>query len=184
MKKYFEVLNESIPYEEMPSNYLTDVELIKFLKKKNIKIERTDNICRFANNNNIKMKRSVREGSAGSPPTIFQKPSDAKIAEILQNHKNNNNSLIGRETLELKKKKILEIFDSAGNAADYDKKIKGASKNERNELIKKKWEKCETKTSIAKKVSESLGVKCNRKLVISVLKKKRQSQSYKLLKLS
>ena len=56
MKKYFEVLNESIPYEEMPSNYLTDVELIKFLKKKNIKIERTDNICRFANNNNIDMK--------------------------------------------------------------------------------------------------------------------------------
>ena len=191
MKKYYEILNDSSQYEEMPTGYLTDVGLIQLLNKKNIKIERTDNICRFANNNNIKMARLVRDGSFGSPPTIFQKPSDSKIQEILEKHKNNNNSLIGREILEKKKKKILEIFDNSPSAKDYDKKIKDVSaekikKVEKikkiKEIVKIKWEKCLTKTLIAKKVSELLGVNCNRKLVASILDKKRSSQLDKLLK--
>ncbi len=182
MKKYFEILNESVSYEEMPSGYLTDDELIQLLNKKNIKIERKDNLCRLAHNNNIKMARLVREGSSGSPPTIYLKPSDAKIEEILKKHKNNNNSLLGRKILEKKKKKILEIFDNAPSANDYDKKIQDSTKEKKKEIIKIKWEKCFTKTSIAKKVSELLKVNCNRKLVASILDKKRSSQSDKLLK--
>tara|TARA_Y100000590_G_scaffold336977_1_gene383792 strand:+ start:481 stop:1035 length:555 start_codon:yes stop_codon:yes gene_type:complete len=182
MKKYYEILNDSSQYEEMPPGYLTDVELIQLLNKKNVKIERTDNICRFANNNNIKMARLLRDGSFGSPPTIFQKPSDSKIQEILEKHKNNNNSLIGREILEKKKKKILEIFDNSPSAKDYDKKMEGVSDEKKSEIRKIKWEKCMTRTLIAKKVSELLGVNCNRKLVASILDKKRSSQLDKLLK--
>lgn len=182
MKKYYEVLNKSEQFESLPPGYLTDEQLIQLLNKKGIKIERSDNICRFANNNKIKMGRMVRVGSDGSPPTIFQKPSESKIEEILQKHKNNNNSLLGREILEKKKKKILEIFDNAQSAKEYDRKINDASKKEKKEIIKKKWEKCETKTSIAKKVSKLMGVKCNRKLVASILDKKRSTQQDKLLK--
>ena len=182
MKKYYEKLNESVQYEEMPSGYLTDDGLIQLLNKNNIKIKRTDNICRFANNNNIKMARLVRVGKAGSPPTIFQKPSDSKIEEIFQKHKNNNNSLLGREILEKKKKKILEIFDNAPSAKEYDKKIQDATEEKKKEIVKIKWQKCLTKTLIAKKVSELLEVNCNRKLVASILDKKRSSQLDKLLK--
>ena len=93
--------------------------------------------------------------------------------------------------LKKKKKKILEIFDNAPSAKDYDKKIKDVSaekikKVEKikkiKEIVKIKWEKCLTKTLIAKKVSELLGVNCNRKLVASILDKKRSSQLDKLLK--
>ena len=182
MKKYYEILNDSDQYIDKPSGYLTDDELIQLLNKKNIKIERKDNLCRFADNNNIKMARMVRVGKAGSPPTIFQKPSDSKIEEILKKHKNNNGSLLGREILEKKKKKILEIFDNAPNAKDYDKKMEDVSEDKKKEIVKIKWEKCETKTSIAKKVSEFLEVNCNRKLVTSILEKKRSSQLDKLLK--
>ena len=38
MKKYYEILNDSSQYEEMPPGYLTDVELIQLLNKKNVKI--------------------------------------------------------------------------------------------------------------------------------------------------
>ena len=110
MKKYYEILNESDQYEEIPSGYLTDDDLIQLLNRKNIKIERKDNLCRFANNNKIKMARLVREGKAGSPPTIFMKPNDAKILEILQVHKNNNNTLLGKEILDKKKKKNFRNF--------------------------------------------------------------------------
>ena len=182
MKKYYEILNASDPYVDKPSGYLTDDELIQLLNKKNIKIDRKDNLCRFANNNNIKMARLVRDGSSGSPPTIFQKPSDSKIEEILQKHRNNNNTLLGRQILEKKKKKILEIFDNAPSAKDYVKKMENATEEEKKEIGKIKWEKCLTKTSIAKKVSEFLGVNCNRKLVASILEKKRSSQLDKLLK--
>ena len=52
----------------------------------------------------------------------------------------------------------------------------------KSEIRKIKWEKCMTRTLIAKKVSELLGVNCNRKLVASILDKKRSSQLDKLLK--
>ena len=78
--------------------------------------------------------------------------------------------------------KILVIFDNAPSANDYDKKIQDSTKEKKKEIIKIKWEKCFTKTSIAKKVSELLKVNCNRKLVASILDKKRSSQLDKLLK--
>ena len=70
-----------------------------------------------------------------------------------------NNSLLGREILKKKKAKILEIFDKA---ADQE----------------------ESRTSIAEKVANSLGVNCNRKLVRSVLESKRSSKLEKLKKIS
>ena len=45
MKKYYEILNVSDPYVDKPSGYLTDDELIQLLNKKNIKIDRKDNLC-------------------------------------------------------------------------------------------------------------------------------------------
>ena len=110
MQKYYEKLNNLDPFEEKPQGYLTDDELIKLLNSKNIKIERKDNLPRFANNNNIKMSRLVRAGSAGSTPTIYLKPTETKLQEIFQNCKNNNTSLIGAEFLEKKKKKNFRNF--------------------------------------------------------------------------
>ena len=170
-------------YEEKPAGYLTAEEFISFLNKKKILIDRVDNLPRFANNNNIIMAKKKRENKMGSTPTIYKIPIDSKIEEILQSHKNNNNSLIGRQLLEKKKKKILEIFDNALSVKDYEKKKDMAeTEKEKKEITRKKWEKCESKTSIAKKVSDALGVNCNRKLVSSVLKK-RSSQLDKLLKI-
>ena len=101
--------------------------------------------------------------------------------------KNNNNSLMGRKILKKKKDKILEIFDNAPSARDYDKKIEAAknkklSKKQIDEIIKEKWNKCYSKTSLAEKVAEVMSVNCNRKLVSKVLESKRSSQEYKLLK--
>ena len=175
--------DEGYLYEEKPNDYLTTEEFISFLNRKKILIERADNLPRFANNNNLVMGKIKRKGKEGSTPTIYKIPSVSKIEEILQLHKNNNNSLIGREILEKKKKKILEIFDNAPSAKDYEKKKDMTEiEKEKKEITRKKWEKCESKTSIAKKVSDALGVNCNRKLVSSVLKK-RSSQLDKLLKI-
>ena len=176
--------DEGYLYEEKPAGYLTAEEFISFLNKKKILIDRVDNLPRFANNNKIVMAKIKRENKVGSTPTVYKIPNDSKIEEILQSHRNNNNSLIGRQILEKKKKKILEIFDNSQSAKDYDKKIEEATKKDKKELIKKKWEKCESKTSIAKKISELLGVNCDRKLVRSVLSKKRSSQLDKLLKIN
>ena len=163
-----------------PKKYLVYMIIIiltlKYLKKEKLQL--------FAYNNNIVMAKIRRSGKSGSTPSIYKIPSDFKIEEILQSHKNNNNSLIGREILEKKKKKILEIFDNASSAKDYEKKKDMAeTEKEKKEITRKKWEKCESKTSIAKKVSEAIGVNCNRKLVSSVLKK-RSSQLEKLLKIN
>ncbi|WP_075535024.1 hypothetical protein [Candidatus Pelagibacter communis] len=183
MQKYYEKLNNIDPFKEKPQGYLTDDELIKLLNSKNIKIERKDNLPRFANNNNIKMSRLVRVGSAGSTPTIYLKPTETKLQEIFQNCKNNNTSLIGAEFLEKKKKKILEIFDAAPSAQDYEDKIsKIPNRKEKQKLRDIKWNKCYTTTKIAAEVTKLLNVNCNRKLVSSVLKKSRKSQLDKLLK--
>ena len=154
---------ESNPYnlkvlDEKPSGFLTAEELINFLKKNKILIKRMDNLPRFANKNNIEMKKIIRAGSGGSVPTIYRTPNSIQIKKILESMKNNNNSVLGKELLKKKKEKILEIFDKA-----EDKK--------------------ETRTSIADKVSKSLGVNCNRKLVRSVLDTKRSTKLKKLKKL-
>ena len=155
---------ESNPYnlkvfDEKPSGYLTAEEFVDFLKKNKIPVKRMDNLPRFANQNKIEMKKIVRDGSYGSVPTVYKTPNSIQIKNILESMKNNNNSVLGKELLKKKKEKILEIFDKA-----EDRK--------------------ETRTSIATKVTKSLGVNCNRKLVRAVLDAKRSSKLEKLKKIS
>ncbi len=143
--------------DNKPANFLNADEFISFLNKKKILIKRKDNLPRFCKKNNIQMTKVRREGSFGTTPTVFKQPSESKIQEILEIMRNNNNSLLGREILKKKKEKILDIFDKAKD-------------------------KVETRTSIAKKVSESLNVSCDRKLVRAVLNSKRSSKLDKLKK--
>ena len=155
---------ESNPYnlkvfDEKPSGYLTAEEFVDFLKKNKIPVKRMDNLPRFANQNKIEMKKIVRDGSYGSVPTVYKTPNSIQIKNILESMKNNNNSVLGKELLKKKKEKILEIFDKA-----EDRK--------------------ETRTSIATKVTKSLGVNCNRKLVRAVLDAKRSTKLEKLKKIS
>ena len=155
---------ESNPYnlkvlDEKPSGYLTAEEFVDFLKKHKILLKRMDNLPRFADQNNIEMKKIIRDGSSGSVPTVYRTPNSIQIKNILESMINNNNSVLGKELLKKKKEKILEIFDKA-----EDRK--------------------ETRTSIANKVAKSLGVNCNRKLVRAVLDAKRSSKLQKLKKIS
>ena len=144
--------------EKPPAGYLDTENFIKFLKRKGININRTDNLPRFGDNNNIKMIKVTRNGKYGSVPTYYYPPSDTKIKEIKSSLNNNNNSLNGREMLKKKKLEILRIFDNAQGYA-------------------------ETRTSIAEKVSEKLNVNCNRKLVKKTLDDQRSSQLKKLKKI-
>tara|TARA_B100000214_G_C23942190_1_gene616233 strand:+ start:70 stop:561 length:492 start_codon:yes stop_codon:yes gene_type:complete len=143
--------------EKPPAGYLDTDAFLKLLNRKGVKIDRTDNLPRFGDNNKIKMIKCTRDGKYGSVPTFYYPPSDSKIEEIKLSLKNNNNSLAGREMLKKKKLEILRIFD---NAKDNT----------------------ESRSSIADKVSEKLGVNCNRKLVRKVLDDKRSSQLKKLKK--
>ena len=155
---------ESNPYnlkllDEKPSGYLDADEFFQLLKRKRVPLADKDNLPRFANGNDIKMFKVKRIGSGGSTPTVYKNPTESKIDEILDNMKNNNNSLLGKEILKKKKAKILEIFDKAQDQA-------------------------ESRTSIAEKVAESLDVACNRKLVRKVLDEQRSSELKKLKKIS
>ena len=145
--------------DEKPSGYLDAQQLIDFLAKNKIPIKRMDNLPRFADQNNIEMKKVVRDGSGGSVPTVYRIPNSTQISKILDSMKKNNNSILGKEILKKKKEKILEVFDKA-----EDRK--------------------ETRTSIADKVAKSVGVNCNRKLVRAVLDAKRSSKLKKLKKVS
>ena len=82
--------DEGYLYEEKPSGYLDADELINFLNRRKILIDRADNLPRFANNNNIIMAKLKRVGKEGSTPTIYKIPTDTKIEEILSSMKNNN----------------------------------------------------------------------------------------------
>ena len=144
--------------EKPPKGYMDSDTFIKYLNRKGISIERQDNLPRFANNNDIKMIKVTRNGKYGSVPTYYLPPSESKIKEILLSLKNNNTSLLGRNILEKKKIKILKIFD---NAKDNT----------------------ESRSSIANKVANELGVKCNRKLVSKLLDEKRKSKLKKLKKI-
>ena len=145
--------------DEKPSGYLDAQQFIDFLAKNKIPIKRMDNLPRFADQNNIDMKKVKRDGSFGSVPTVYKIQNSTQISKILDNMKKNNNSILGKEILKKKKEKILEVFDKA-----EDRK--------------------ETRTSIADKVAKSLGVNCNRKLVRAVLDAKRSSKLEKLKKIS
>ena len=152
-------MKDSNPFElkvlkEQPKEYLDTDEFINFLKKKNITV-RKDNLPRFADRHNIKMSKKKREGSAGSVPTIYKVPNKMKLEEIKDKMSLNNNNDLGKQIIKDKEQKILEIFDKAEN-------------------------KKESKTSIADKVADILGVPCNRKLVRRVLDEKRSSKLSKL----
>lgn len=140
--------------KEAKKEFLDTEEFINFLKKKNINV-RKDNLPRFADRHKIKMAKKKREGSAGSVPTIYKVPNKTKLEEIKDRMSLSNNNELGRQVIKNKEQKILEIFDKAEN-------------------------KKESKTSIADKVAEVLGVPCNRKLVRRVLDEKRSSKLSKL----
>lgn len=178
---------EGYLHKEIPSGYLNSEEFIDYLNKKKILFKRDDNLGRFCNNNSIHMVKIKREGRFGATPYAYKKPSENQIEQIKINLLNNNNSMMGKIMLKKKKEKILDIFDAAASALEYNKKIKDAENKgfdikKISEIKKEKKLKCESKTSIAKKVSEILKVSCNRKLVASVLDEKRSSQINKLLK--
>ena len=101
------------------------------------------------------MCKFKRESSGGSVPTAYKIPTLTKINQIKKIMFLSNNTSLGIENVKNKEKKILEIFDRAENNK-------------------------ESKSSIAEKVSLSLGVPCNRKLVRRVLNDKRSSKLNKL----
>ena len=141
--------------EKKPEGYLSSEELFDFFEKKKIFIKRKDNLPRFCEQHNIQMIKFKREGSGGTTPTAYRIPSDTKINQIKQKLMLNNNSILGLELIKKKENKILQFFDEAKNQQ-------------------------ESKSSIADKVSEVLGVPCNRKLVRRVLNEKRSTKLYKL----
>ena len=145
--------------DKKPSNYLDGDEFFELLKRKKVPLADKDNLPRFCSGNGIKMFKVKRIGSGGATPTVYKNPTESKIDEILDNMKNNNNSVIGRVILKNKRAKILEIFDKAQDQA-------------------------ESRTSIAEKVAESLDVSCNRKLVRKVLDEQRSTELEKLKKIS
>ena len=141
--------------EKKPEGYLSSEELFDFFEKKKIFIKRKDNLPRFCEQHNIQMIKFKREGSGGTTPTAYRIPSDTKINQIKQKLMLNNNSILGLELIKKKENKILQIFDEAKNQQ-------------------------ESKSSIADKVAEVLGVPGNRKLVRRVLNEKRSTKLYKL----
>ena len=147
--------------EKVPSGYLDSSSFLSFLNRRGVKIEREDNLPRWANNNDVKMIKCTREGKFGSVPTYYLPPSDTRMKEIVNNQKNVNNSLLGRATLKKKEQEILSIFDAA-----KDNSV--------------------SRTSLAEDVAEKLGVSCNRKFVKKVLDEKRSKSQLekKLSKIS
>lgn len=141
-------------FEEIPEGYLDTDGFFEFLIKNKISV-RKDNLSKFSFNHNIKMCKFKREGSGGSVPTAYKIPTQTKINQVKKIMFLSNSTSLGIENVKNKEKKILEIFDRAENNK-------------------------ESKSSIAEKVSLSLGVPCNRKLVRRVLNDKRSSKLNKL----
>ena len=173
-------------YEEAPAGMLNSVQLVSYLAKNKIKVRgKADNMTRFAKNNGIKYAEVRRSGSFGSNPHYFYPPAKSKMESILSDLKNNNTSLNGREMLKRKKIIINEIFNEGVDVdklpKHLDDKVKTETERQRK-LGEYREEQGLTKTSIAEKVYEKLGVKCNRKLVSSVLEKKSSEMIRKKLK--
>ena len=140
--------------EEKPEGFLDTEEFILFLEKKKINV-RKDNLPRFCERNGIQMLKFKRIGSGGNVPTCYKIPNDKKIQQIKNKLTLNNNSVLGLELVKKKEKKILQIFDEALN----------------QEV---------SKSSIARRVKDELGVPCDRKLVRRILDEKRSSKLDKL----
>ena len=174
-------------YEEAPAGTLNAVQLVDYLAKNKIKVRKeADNMTRFAKNNGIKYVTVRRTGQFGGNPNYFYPLSKSKIESILNDLKNNNTSFNGREMLKKKKILINEIFNGGTDVDKLPKHLDDKIKNEtkrKDQLGKYREEHGLTKTSIADKVYEKLGVKCNRKLVHSVLKKKSPEMLRKKLKI-
>ena len=83
--------------------------------------------------------------------------------------------------VEVSRKDIHKVFNT--NLVGTFNLLK-KSKKDKSKIRDEKNSKCETKTSIARKVAESLGVNCNRKLVQSVLTHRRSSKLDKLNKIA
>jgi len=186
--------HEDHGHEEKPEGYLDDEEFKNLLNSRGITFKRTDNLPRFADNNDIGMIKIMREGQRGSVPTVYKRPSNEKLQKIKESMRNNNNSFLGRQTLKEKAAEILKFFDNARNPAPFNEKLNALPKNgetgfdnevkkKRAAIVRERNEKCDSRTSIAKKVAKSLGCVCNRKYVRKVLEKHRSSQiENKLLK--
>ena len=140
--------------EEKPEGFLDTEEFILFLEKKKINV-RKDNLPRFCEGNGIQMLKFKRIGSGGNVPTCYKIPNDKKIEQIRNKLTLSNRNVLGLELVKKKEKKILQIFDEALNQE-------------------------ESKSSIAQKVKDELGVPCNRKLVRRVLDERRSSKLDKL----
>ncbi len=140
--------------DEKPKGFLDTEEFILFLEKKKVNV-RKDNLPRFCERNGIQMLKFKRIGSGGNVPTCYKIPNDKKIEQIRNKLTLSNRNVLGLELVKKKEKKILQIFDEALNQE-------------------------ESKSSIAQKVKDELGVPCNRKLVRRVLDEKRSSKIDKL----
>ena len=90
--------------KEEPKNYLDTDKFFDFLIKKNISV-RKDNLPRFAYHHGIKIAKKVREGPAGSVPTIYKVPSKSKLDEIKKTMSLNNNNALGKENIKKRRKK-------------------------------------------------------------------------------
>ena len=179
-------------HDEKPDGYLTDEEFKNLLNSRGITFKRTDNLPRFADNNDIGMIKIKRDGQHGSVPTVYKRPSNEKLQKIKESMRNNNNSFLGRKTLKEKETEILKFFDNARSPAPFNEKLDALPKNgdadfnsevkkKRAVIVRERNEKCDSRTSIARKVAKSLGVVCNRKYVRKVLEKHRSSQIEKKL---
>ena len=179
-------------HDKKPEGYLTDEEFKNLLNSRGITFKRTDNLPRFADNNDIGMIKIKREGKHGTVPTVYKRPSNEKLQKIKESMRNNNNSFLGRKTLKEKEKEILKFFDNARSPAPFNEKLDALPKNgetgfdsevkkKRAAIVRERNEKCDSRTSIARKVAKSLGVVCNRKYVRKILEKHRSSQIEKKL---
>ncbi len=145
-------------------NYLTKIEMLKFLKKKKVLIDSdTKNFPRFARKHGIISKKGNEVSPNGVIALLYQKPSQEKILEILEKLRNTNNSLLGRKILREKKKLVITVFDKLKNKDDRPK----------NEKIYRQ--------DIADEVAKQLNVKTDRQLVRNVLREKRSAKLDKKL---
>ncbi len=145
-------------------NYLTKSEMLEFLKKKKILVDSdTKNFPRFARKHGIISKKGSEVSPNGVVASIYKKPSQKKILEILEKLRNTNNSLMGRKIVKEKKKLVITVFDKLKNKDDRPK----------NEKIYRQ--------DIADEVTKQLSVKTDRQFVRNVLREKRSAKLEKKL---
>ena len=123
----------------------------------------TKNFPRFARKHGIISKKGSEVSPNGVVASIYKKPSQKKILEILEKLRNTNNSLMGRKIVKEKKKLVITVFDKLKNKDDRPK----------NEKIYRQ--------DIADEVTKQLSVKTDRQFVRNVLREKRSAKLEKKL---